>query len=216
MENLRMDNVGRNCSPEVEVRNIEFFHALPSYVKNYFNYIFRDSTTDPLMELNCLPINNHLLVQLYLVNGGNFDVKNREPYIKLTKSSIFEIIFDSDNITSVILPTQSKQNDCYVAKCETDNPIRLETQLVKFISKHLFEGIDPVFVTDTSRFKNGRTYRWSIEIPAIFKSQLMELRTMLSVDYRLLLDHVQFSRDASVFEIFELRDEARFLLNRFK
>lgn len=211
-----MDSVGRNCSPEVEVQNIGFFNSLPSYVKNYFNYIFHDSTTDPLMELNCLPINNHLLVQLYLVNGGNFDVKNREPYIKLTKSPIFEIVFDSENITSVILPLQSKGNDCYVAKCKTDNPIRLETQLVKFISKHLFEGIAPVFVTDTSRFKNGRTYRWSTEIPAIFKSQLMELRTMLSVDYQLLLDHVQFSRDASVFEIFDLRDEARFILNRFK
>ena len=211
-----MDNVDRNCSPVVELESTGFLNALPSYVKNYFNYIFHDSTTDPLMELNCLPINNHLLVQLYLVNGGNFDVKNREPYIKLTKSSIFEIIFDSENITSVILPIQSKANDCYVAKCETDNPIRLETQLVKFISKHLFEGIDPVFVTDTSRFKNGRTYRWSAEIPAIFKSQLMELRTLLSVDYHLLLDHVQFSRDASVFEIFELRDEARFILNRFK
>lgn len=211
-----MDSVGRNCSPIVELQSTGFLDALPSYVKNYFNYIFHDSTTDPLVELNCLPINNHLLVQLYLVNGGNFDVKNREPYIKLTKSSIFEIIFDSENITSVVLPTQSEHNDCYVAKCETDNPIRLETQLVKFISKHLFEGIDPVFVTDTSRFKNGRTYRWSTEIPAIFKSKLMELRTMLSVDYRLLLDHVQFSRDASVFEIFDLRDQAKFILNRFK
>lgn len=164
-------------------------------------------------------LSKHLLVQLNFINGSNFDVKNREPYIKLTKSSIFEIIFDSENITTVILPTQSKHNDCYdcyVAKCETDNPIRLETQLVKFISKHLFEGIDPVFVTDTSRFKNGRTYRWSTEIPAIFKPKLMELRTMLFLDYRLLLDHVQFSRDASVFEIFDLRDEARFILNRFK
>lgn len=44
----------------------------------------------------------------------------------------------------------------------------------------------------------------------------MDLRHMLSVDYQLLLDHVQFSRDASVFEIFDLRDEARFILNRFK
>lgn len=44
----------------------------------------------------------------------------------------------------------------------------------------------------------------------------MELRTMLSVDYQLLLDHVQFSRDASVFEIFELRDKAKFILSRFK
>ena len=201
---------------KVKTQQAEFFNALPCYVKNYFNYIFHDSTTDPLMELNCLSVNNHLLVQLNFINGSNFDVKNREPYIKLTKSSIFEIIVDSENITSVILPTQSKQNDCYVAKCKTDNPIRLETQLVKFISKHLFEGIDPVFVTDTSRFKNGRTYRWSTEIPAIFKSQLMELRTMLSVDYQLLLDHVQFSRDASVFEIFDLRDQAKFILNRFK
>lgn len=211
-----MDNVDRNCSPVVELESTGFLNALPSYVKNYFNYIFHDSTTDPLMELNCLPINNHLLVQLNFINGSNFYVKNREPYIKLTKSSIFEIIFDSENITSVILPTQSKQNDCYVAKCETDNPIRLETQLVKFISKHLFEGIDPVFVTDTSKFENGRTYRWSTEIPAIFKSQLMELRAMLSVDYRLLLEHVQFSRYASVFKIFELRDKAKFILNRFE
>lgn len=211
-----MDNVGRNCSPVVELESTGFLNALPSYVKNYFNYIFHDSTTDSVLELNCLPINKHLLVQLNFVNGSNFDVKNREPYIKLTKSSIFEIIFDSENITSVVLPTQSEHNDCYVAKCETDNPIRLETQLVKFISKHLFEGIDPVFVTATSRFKDGRTYRWPTEIPAIFKSQLMELRTMLSVDYRLLLDHVQFSRDASVFNIFELRDKARFILNRFK
>lgn len=201
---------------KVKTQQAEFFNALPCYVKNYFNYIFHDSTTDSVLELNCLPVNKHLLVQLNLINGSNFDVKNREPYIKLTKSSIFEIIFDSEGITSVILPTQSKQNDCYVAKCETDNPIRLETQLVKFISKHLFEGIDPVFVTNTARFKNGRTYRWSTEIPAIFKSQLMELRTMLSVDYQLFLDHVQFSRDASVFNIFELRDKARFILNRFK
>lgn len=212
-----MDSSDLNCSfPKVKTQQAEFFNALPSYVKNYFNYIFHDSTTDSVLELNCLTINKHLLVQLNFINGSNFDVKNREPYIKLTKSPIFEIVFDSENITSVILPLQSKGNDCYVAKCETDNPIRLETQLVKFISKHLFEGIDPVFVTDTSRFKNGRTYRWSTEIPAIFKSQLMELRTMLSVDYQLLLDHVQFSRDASVFEIFELRDNARFLLNRFK
>lgn len=211
-----MDSIGRNCSPEVELRDIGFVNALPSYVKNYFNYIFHDSTTDSVMELNCVPINKHLVVQLNFINGSNFYVKNREPYIKLTKSSIFEIIFDSENITSVILPTQSKHNDCYVAKCETDNPIRLETQLVKFISKHLFEGIDPVFVTDTSKFENGRTYRWSTEIPAIFKSQLMELRAMLSVDYRLLLEHVQFSRYASVFKIFELRDKAKFILNRFE
>lgn len=211
-----MDNVGRNCSPVVELESTGFLNALPSYVKNYFNYIFHDSTTDSVLELNCLPVNKHLLVQLNFVNGSNFDVKNREPYIKLTKSSIFEIIFDSENITSVVLPTQSEHNDCHVAKCETDNPIRLETQLVKFISKHLFEGIDPIFVTDTSRFKNGRTYRWSTEIPAIFKSQLMELRTMLSVDYHLLLDYVQFSRYASVFKIFELRDKAQFILNRFQ
>ena len=210
-----MDSVGRNCSfPKVQ--NIRFFGSLPGYIQNYFDYIFHDSTTDSVLELNCLPINKHLLVQLNFINGSNLDVKNREPYIKLTKSSIFEIIFDSENITSVILPTQSEHNDCYVVKCETDNPIRLETQLVKFISKHLFKGIDPVFVTDTSKFENGRTYRWSTEIPAIFKSQLMELRDMLSVDYQLLLDHAQFSRDASVFNIFELRDKARSILNRFK
>lgn len=211
-----MGGIHINCLPEVEVQDMGFFNSLPSYVKDYFSYIFHDSTTDSLMELNCLPINNQLLVQLSLINGDNFAAKNREPYIKLTQSPIFEIVFDSENITSVILPLQSKANDCYVAKCKTDNPVRMETQLIKFISKHLFEGIEPVFVTDTSKFENGRTYRWSTEIPAIFKSQLIGLGTMLSVDYQLLLDHVQFSRDASVFKIFELRDKARFILNRFK
>lgn len=210
-----MDSVCLSCSfPKVQ--NIRFFGSLPCYIQNWFNYIFRDSKTDPIMELDCLPTNNHLMVQLSLINGDNFAAKNREPYIKLTKSPIFEIVFDSENIRSVILPLQSKGDDCYVAKCGTEDPIRLETQLVKFISKHLFEGIDPIFVIDTPKFKNGRTYRWSIEIPEFLKSQLMDLRYMLSVDYQLLLDYVQFCEHASVFEIFKLRNKARSILYRFK